>query len=478
MTRMRLDSLHDFYRRQLFDEVLPFWMKRGIDRKLGGFFTCFSNRGDRLLHPHKFTWSQGRFVWVLSRLAREFKGRRPEAEIADYLGCAGAGARFLMKHARLPSGSCAFILSEQGEPILLNPDGTARKAGPGEVYDTSVYADLFVVYGIAEYAMAAGDRQAYDFAADLYDSAMARFLAPVYHSDPYPVPPGYEAHGRPMILCETAHEMAQAAEHFRPFDPSTLRPSFDPEVSGPNGQDRTGGTQGGPEPRRTGRDPRKDAFLTQAGQFMAEVMDKFRDPKTNVILEMHSADPAKRETMLGTYVNPGHMLESMWFVIHLAERLGMKGRIAQAIEVIRAACRVGWDEEHGGFFQFAHRDGGAPRGPVPPELADAEMIRKLRGNWDNKLWWPHSEALYALLLGYRHSRAEDLLDWYWKAHDYAFGVFPNPDRSIGEWIHIRDRSGAPVDKVVALPVKDPFHVPRAFILCIQLLEEMETRTNT
>jgi N-acylglucosamine 2-epimerase len=428
---MTFPALRTFYEQQLFGDILPFWMKRGVDRKLGGFFTCFSNRGVRLLHPHKFTWSQGRFVWMLSRLAREFKSQRPAAEVADWLEDARRGAEFLMRHARLPNGSCAFILSEEGEPILLGPDGAPRKAGPGEVYDTSVYADLFVVYGLAEYAMAAGDRKAYDYAANLYDSSVQRFYQPAYRSDPYPVPSGYEAHGRPMILVETVHEMALAAESFG--------------------------------------DRRAEGFLDQGKKWMSEVLGKFRDPKTNLICEMYSRDPAKRETMLGGYINPGHTIESMWFMCHLALKTGLKEAIPQALQTILAACRVGWDEPHGGFTQFAHRTGGAPCGSVPTELEGAEMIRKLRNNWDNKLWWPHSEALYALLLGYQLSGVEEMMDWYWKVHEYAFRTFPNPDQSIGEWIQIRDRYGAPEEKVVALPVKDPFHITRTFILCMNVL---------
>jgi N-acylglucosamine 2-epimerase len=188
---------------------------------------------------------------------------------------------------------------------------------------------------------------------------------------------------------------------------------------------------------------------------------------------MYSEDPRKRATLLGSYVNPGHMLECAWFICHLAQRLGMDARISQAVDVMRAACRVGWDGEHGGFFQFVDRSGGPPAGPVPPELEDAEMTSKLRNNWDNKLWWPHSEALYALLLGYELSRDADLLDRYWQVHEYTFSTFP--DAEIGEWIQIRARDGTPVDKVVALPVKDPFHITRAFILCIDVLRRLTAR---
>jgi N-acylglucosamine 2-epimerase len=55
-------------------------------------------------------------------------------------------------------------------------------------------------------------------------------------------------------------------------------------------------------------------------------------------------------------------------------------------------------------------------------------------------------------------------------HEYTFRVFPNPDQGIGEWIQIRDREGAPESKVVALPVKDPFHITRNLILIVDLLQ--------
>ncbi len=50
--------------------------------------------------------------------------------------------------------------------------------------------------------------------------------------------------------------------------------------------------------------------------------------------------------------------------------------------------------------------------------------------------------------------------------------FPNPDKSVGEWIQIRDREGRPESKVVALPVKDPFHIVRALALAVPVLERL------
>ena len=65
---------------------------------------------------------------------------------------------------------------------------------------------------------------------------------------------------------------------------------------------------------------------------------------------------------------------------------------------------------------------------------------------------------------------EDFLRLFEKVFDYTYKTFPNPNREIGEWIQIRTRDGAPQEKVVALPVKDPYHIIRNVILIIELLE--------
>lgn len=50
-------------------------------------------------------------------------------------------------------------------------------------------------------------------------------------------------------------------------------------------------------------------------------------------------------------------------------------------------------------------------------------------------------------------------------------MFPNTDKGIGEWIQIRDRFGQPEEKLVALPVKDPYHILRNMLLLTELLHK-------
>ena len=39
--------------------------------------------------------------------------------------------------------------------------------------------------------------------------------------------------------------------------------------------------------------------------------------------------------------------------------------------------------------------------------------------WSMKLWWPHNEAMIALLMAYEQTKDEDLLEKFAKTYDYC-----------------------------------------------------------
>jgi N-acylglucosamine 2-epimerase len=59
--------------------------------------------------------------------------------------------------------------------------------------------------------------------------------------------------------------------------------------------------------------------------------------------------------------------------------------------------------------------------------------------------------------------------WYERTHEWAHQHFSATDT--GEWRQRLDRQGNPITTLIALPVKDPFHLPRAAILILELLRE-------
>ena len=136
-----------------------------------------------------------------------------------------------------------------------------------------------------------------------------------------------------------------------------------------------------------------------------------------------------------------------------------------AEKIMRTAFWKGWDERYGGILHFVNLDGD----PLTFESdSDEPTVTLVKGGWGDKLWWVHSETLYASLLFHLTTGDEEFMDIHNIAFEYVFSHFPNHAPE-GEWIQILTRDGEPQEKVVALPVKDPFHITRNLLLICELL---------
>lgn len=409
-----------FYREHLYDIIMPFWLTDAMDNEYGGYFTCFNNYGDQLMSTDKYTWSQGRMVWLLSKLAEM------EEDPAEYLSLAQRGYEFLRDHSFLPSGHSAFLLTR---------DGTPKEPIEGQGFAISTYADCFVVLGFAKYAAVQGDQEALELALQLYNSIMGRYERREFLTNPEPLPEGYRAHGIPMILLNTSQELLYAVK----------------QLSYPGAKD----------------------IAHSCHRLANDLITNFIS-KDGIIRELIHDTLDADTYLLSRYVNPGHSLEDMWFLMHHALGLGEKRKqeiINMACQVVKRAFQLGWDQEFGGLYHFVDVHGGRPQGDAGV-FADHPLTTKLLEGWSDKLWWVHSEAVYVTLLGYTLTKDMDLGELYEQVHNYTFRTFPHSNPAIGEWIQIRDRQGQAMEKVVALPVKDPFHISRNLILLIELLEKI------
>jgi N-acylglucosamine 2-epimerase len=335
----------------------------------------------------KFIWSQARFVWTCAALYNRVE-RRPE-----FLERARETIEFLLAHGRDGQGRWVYRTTAEGRII----EGA-----------TSIYSDCFVVYGLNEYFRATNDADLLSLGTKIFEAVRRRVEGPDFHETaPYVLPPNRRNHGVPMVLTGVSDELAQ--------------------------------TTGDPSVEASARD------------YAGCVMDRFVRPERRCLLEFLDRDYRELPSPEGTFVMPGHAIESMWFVLHWALRRGEKDIVSKAIETIRWHVEKGWDKEYGGLFLGIDADGGAP----------------FQEHSGKKLWWPHTEALYALLLAHEISGESWCAEWYSRIHEWAFAHFPMPE--VGEWRQRLDRQGRPNTEVVALPVKDPFHLPRAVILILELL---------
>ena len=75
-----------------------------------------------------------------------------------------------------------------------------------------------------------------------------------------------------------------------------------------------------------------------------------------------------------------------------------------------------------------------------------------------------TEALVATAYAHVHTGEPWCLEWHERIREWAFAHYPVPT---GEWRQWLDREGQPTTSA-ALPVKDPFHLPRALIWLLDL----------
>jgi len=411
-----------FFQQELTENLLPFWMPRCLDVKYGGYLNCFSNDGSKLVSTDKYTWSQGRFLWIFSKLAMMRSPMFSKEQKREFLHYAENGKNFLLKHVLTAPEDyrCVFLMEASGAP---------KRVAGHEGYDLSISADCFVVMGFAAYSLAAGDARAWNFAKRLGDSVWERYQSGNFRSLPYPVTQNYRAHAKPMILTNVCCELYRAAEQFEPEYADLLRERI----------------------RRCHR----------------EVFEDFLDEQ-DLVHEFIYASGDFPEHLFGQHINPGHTLEDMWFQMEAARILKDECYIPRIEKIVKRTMERGWDEEFGGLFHFVPCDGLNTAFTVG-EAANEPQMGLILDDWGSKLWWVHSEAMYTTLLMYCRTADEHYSALFRKVFEYTYRTFPNPDRTIREWIQIRTREGLPQEKVVALPVKDPYHIIRNVILIIELL---------
>ncbi len=275
---------------------------------------------------------------------------------------------------------------------------------------TSIYADGFAILGFTELYRACGEPQVLELALATFGQVLPRLERWAdMETAPYAIPQGMKAHGISMIFSNAFDALSEVVN----------------------------------EPR-----------VTAAAEFHCrEVMDHYLRPDTGLLHEYLNLDNTTADTSAGRVVVPGHAIESMWFQIHQLRKQGDRERITRAIATIRRHFEAGWDPAFGGLLLGIDAEDKTP------------VYWKFH---DTKLWWPATEALYALLLAHSLCGEPWCLDYYRQMHDYAFTHYPVNQH--GEWRQRLDRQGNPITDIIALPVKDPFHLPRSLIFSITQLE--------
>ena len=194
-----------------------------------------------------------------------------------------------------------------------------------------------------------------------------------------------------------------------------------------------------------------DAHIDRA---IAEIIGDFMKPELRCCMENVGPGGEIVDHLDGRLLNPGHAIEAAWFLME-------EGRLRDRGDYVRAGCDIldwmwarGWDPVYGGILYFADLHGK----PV------AEYWH------DMKFWWPQNETIIATLLAYQLTGDAKYARMHALVHDYAYGLFPDPE--FGDWFGYFHRDGRLSSPVKGGLFKGCFHLPRQQLLCWRIAGEI------
>lgn len=285
-------KLASMYRDSLLADVIPFWMRHGVDHEYGGYLTAL-NRDGTVIDTDKSIWFQGRGAWMFATLYNTV-----EKQI-EWLEASRSGIEFLRCHGSDPDGKLYFTVTRDGKPLRMR---------------RYVYSESFASIANAAYARAANDDRAESDALRYF----ANYLRYSFDGDliPAKIDPstrGTRGIGPLMITIATAQE---------------LRVNLGDRIV----NDRT---------------------CTEWIDWAIEAIERyFVKDDLGVVMETVGLNGEIIDHFDGRLLNPGHAIECAWFIMHEGKLRNDQRLIGLGLRMLDWMWSRGWDEEYGGLFYF------------------------------------------------------------------------------------------------------------------------------
>ena len=369
-----IKSWAESYKKDLTENITPFWMKYGLDRENGGVYTCVDRDGS-LMDTTKSVWFQGRFAFICSFAYNNVEKNQ------EWLDAAKSTLEFIEKHCFDEQGHMYFSVTAEGKPL--------RKR-------RYVFSETFAAIAMSEYALATGDQHWAKRAIQVFEDTQ-RFLAtPGFLPAKFEADVKLQGHSIVMILINVG---------------SCIRKVVD------------------------------DPKLTQQIDESIEKLKKyFIHPEFKCLLETVGENGEFIDTNMTRTINPGHCIETSWFIMEEAKLRG-------------------WDKQYGGIINFC----------------DCKNLPSQDYSQDMKFWWPQCETIIASLYAYLGTGDEKYLYRHERISEWTYAHFP--DAEYGEWYGYLHRDGTVAQPAKGNLYKGPFHIPRmmikGYMLCQEILKKLE-----
>lgn len=287
----KLSQLAGVYRVALLDDVIPFWLRHGLDREHGGLITSLDRDG-AILDTDKSVWFQGRAAWMFATLHNTV-ARRPE-----WLEAARSCLEFSRQHCFAPAGKMYFTVTRDGQPLRMR---------------RYVFSESFAAIANAAYAKATGDARAAEDAVRIFATYLRYSFTPGVMTPKYEMTRPLQAIGPHLIGIVTAQELRANLGNVTVAD-RTCTEWIDHSI--------------------------------------AAIERDFVKPELEAVMETVGANGEILDHFDGRTLNPGHALEAAWFIMHEGKLRDDQRLIRLGLTMLDWMWKRGWDEEYGGLFYF------------------------------------------------------------------------------------------------------------------------------
>ena len=391
-----IKSWAESYKKDLTENIMPFWMEHGWDRENGGAYTCVDRDGS-LMDSTKSVWFQGRFAFICAYAYNNVEKNQ------EWLDAAKSTLDFIEKHCFDEQGHMYFSVTAEGKPL--------RKR-------RYVFSETFASIAMSEYALATGDEHWAKRALQVFEDTQRFLNTPGFLPAKFEPEVQLQSHSIIMILINVGSCI-----------------------------------------RKVINDPK---LTQQIDESIAKLKKYFIHPEFKCLLETVGMNGEFIDNNMGRTINPGHCIETTWFIMEEAKLRGWdKPMFDMALQIFDWSWDWGWDKQYGGIINFR----------------DCKNLPSQDYSQDMKFWWPQCETIISSLYAYLGTGDEKYLYRHERISEWTYAHFP--DAEYGEWYGYLHRDGTVAQPAKGNLFKGPFHIPRmmikSYMLCQEILKKLEVK---
>lgn len=313
-----------------------------------------------------------------------------------WLEAAKSTLDFIEKHCFDENGRMYFSVTAEGKPLRMR---------------RYVFSETFAAIAMSEFALATGEQKYAERALQIFKDTQ-RFLT------------------TPGILAPKFEESVQLQSHSIIMILINVGSCI----------------------RKVINDPK---LTEQIDESIAKLKKFFIHPEFKCLLETVGKNGEFVDTCMGRTINPGHCIETSWFIMEEAKQRGWDKEITDmALQIFDWSWDWGWDKQYGGIINFR----------------DCRNLPSQDYSQDMKFWWPQTETIIASLYAYLATGDDEYIYKHQRISEWTYAHFP--DTEFGEWYGYLHRDGTVAQPAKGNLFKGPFHIPRMMIKAYSLCQEI------